>query len=369
MPRFRVAAAARVLVAAALALTLAPAAARATAPTPDPAAGWHGRAIAKPHHDAASARSGRPRAGWSAGPVGPGTGLHRAHGSRRVRELQRGLRRLGYRPGPVDGIFGPRTQAATTWFQIKHGLSRSGTATLATIAHRPPAPPRSGTASPPMSDPHPPRLPRRPQCQAAATSTGGPGSWPRWRSRSRAARPWRAATPTSRSAAGGRDRACSATSARLTTTARPSTPTWRHSRRNAARAGLRSRASSPTGSTPAAGASGRGSTTPLTGLTDRRRPRLPRRRTHRTDRRASGRPARHARTHQPARRRPGRAQRRAASPIAAAPRDAATPTGTRACLTASASSRPASPRSRTRSATCSSKPSRRPERKAAWHFM
>ena len=135
MPRFRVAAAARVLVAAALALTLAPAAASATAPTPDPAAGWHGRAIAHPQHDAAPARSGRPLAGWSAGPVGPGTGLHRAHGSRRVRELQRGLRRLGYRPGPVDGIFGPRTQAATTWFQIKHGLRRSGTATLGTIAH------------------------------------------------------------------------------------------------------------------------------------------------------------------------------------------------------------------------------------------
>jgi hypothetical protein len=36
------------------------------------------------------------------------------------------LVRRGYRPGRVDGRFGPRTRAAVLWFQTKHGLPRTG---------------------------------------------------------------------------------------------------------------------------------------------------------------------------------------------------------------------------------------------------
>ena len=36
--------------------------------------------------------------------------------------------------GPVDGRFGPRTRAAVMWFQIKHGLPRSGRVDAAGIA-------------------------------------------------------------------------------------------------------------------------------------------------------------------------------------------------------------------------------------------
>jgi peptidoglycan hydrolase-like protein with peptidoglycan-binding domain len=36
------------------------------------------------------------------------------------------LTRLGYRPGAVDGRFGPRTEAAVIDFQIKHGLRTTG---------------------------------------------------------------------------------------------------------------------------------------------------------------------------------------------------------------------------------------------------
>jgi peptidoglycan hydrolase-like protein with peptidoglycan-binding domain len=43
-----------------------------------------------------------------------------------VREVQRRLTGLGYRPGPVDGLFGPRTEAAARWFQYKHGLPTTG---------------------------------------------------------------------------------------------------------------------------------------------------------------------------------------------------------------------------------------------------
>ena len=69
---------------------------------------------------AAGTRSDRghaARADWSAGPVARGTGYTRAGGSRRVREVQRRLRSLGYHPGPVDGLYGPRTERAARRFQ------------------------------------------------------------------------------------------------------------------------------------------------------------------------------------------------------------------------------------------------------------
>lgn len=100
------------------------------------AAGWHGRAIAQPHgHEAVRTSSASTPPGWSAGAVSLGTGLTRADGSRRVREVQRRLRRLGYAPGRVDGIYGPRTRAAVGWFQRKHGLPPDGRASLATVRH------------------------------------------------------------------------------------------------------------------------------------------------------------------------------------------------------------------------------------------
>jgi peptidoglycan hydrolase-like protein with peptidoglycan-binding domain len=101
-----------------------------------PAAGWHGRPIRQPHHHAVPTASVERRpSGWEAGPVALGTGTHRPSGSRRVRELQRRLRSLGYRPGPIDGIFGVRTRAAVAWFQVKHGFHVDGRATLAVVRH------------------------------------------------------------------------------------------------------------------------------------------------------------------------------------------------------------------------------------------
>jgi peptidoglycan hydrolase-like protein with peptidoglycan-binding domain len=61
-------------------------------------------------------------AGWIAGPVHRWSGYSRPGGSRRVRELQRQLNRLGYESGPVDGLFGPRTERATRRFQARPGL-------------------------------------------------------------------------------------------------------------------------------------------------------------------------------------------------------------------------------------------------------
>jgi hypothetical protein len=63
------------------------------------------------------------RADWSAGPVALGAGFTQAGGSDRVREVQRRLGRLGYRPGPADGLYGPRTEEAAQRFQERNGLA------------------------------------------------------------------------------------------------------------------------------------------------------------------------------------------------------------------------------------------------------
>ncbi len=142
----RIAPAARIAgVVIALGLLLAPATdATADGPTASaferlliPAAGWQGRAIRDPHrHQTVPTSSAdRPLRGWSAGPVSMGTGTHRASGSKRVREVQRRLQALGYRPGPIDGIFGAHTRAAVGWFQLKHGLHVDGRAALAVVRH------------------------------------------------------------------------------------------------------------------------------------------------------------------------------------------------------------------------------------------
>jgi peptidoglycan hydrolase-like protein with peptidoglycan-binding domain len=43
-----------------------------------------------------------------------------------ISELQEALSSAGYDPGPVDGTFGPRTEAAVVAFQQANGLSADG---------------------------------------------------------------------------------------------------------------------------------------------------------------------------------------------------------------------------------------------------
>jgi DNA invertase Pin-like site-specific DNA recombinase/peptidoglycan hydrolase-like protein with peptidoglycan-binding domain len=135
--------------AAALTLLTAPAA-FAAGESPPAAAGWHGREIRDPLPQRLRAAIARFPRGWSAGGVGLGSGYASRTGSRRVREVQRRLLRRGYRPGRVDGRFGPRTRAAVLWFETKHGLARSGRIDargVATLRRAAPArPPATATA-------------------------------------------------------------------------------------------------------------------------------------------------------------------------------------------------------------------------------
>jgi Putative peptidoglycan binding domain len=89
-------------------------------------ASWHGRPIQRP-------LARRSDVSDRAAGLRPGTGYVRPGGSRRVRDLQRRLSKLGYRPGARDGLYGPRTQAAVLAFQRKHGLQQTGTVGAATL--------------------------------------------------------------------------------------------------------------------------------------------------------------------------------------------------------------------------------------------
>jgi peptidoglycan hydrolase-like protein with peptidoglycan-binding domain len=117
---------------AVVAVLVAPSAASAQDVVAMPSAGWHGRAIEDPQPRPQLGRTAWP-VGWDAGAVARGAGYTRPEGSKRVLDLQRRLTRLGYRPGPIDGRFGPRTESATLWFQYKHGLDRTGAADRATM--------------------------------------------------------------------------------------------------------------------------------------------------------------------------------------------------------------------------------------------
>jgi Putative peptidoglycan binding domain/Resolvase, N terminal domain len=98
---------------------------------PLPSAGWRGQPIRRPHKPRNSQPTTAQPPDGAAMRLGSGYG--RADGSTPVRRLQRMLLGLGYECGPADGWFGPRTEAAVQWFQIKHGLTATGVADAETL--------------------------------------------------------------------------------------------------------------------------------------------------------------------------------------------------------------------------------------------
>ena len=68
--------------------------------------------------------------------IHPGAG-YASDGSAPVRVLQRRLARAGFRPGRVDGLYGPLTEQAVKRFQTSHGLPADGVASPRTLKRLP----------------------------------------------------------------------------------------------------------------------------------------------------------------------------------------------------------------------------------------
>lgn len=86
-----------------------------------------------------------------------------------MRDLQRRLRELGYDPGPVDGVFGPRTETAVQAFQRDSNLRPDGIVGPRT---------RANLDSPQCRATSRPRQPSAPR--PARQQRPGPAGEPRW---------------------------------------------------------------------------------------------------------------------------------------------------------------------------------------------
>jgi peptidoglycan hydrolase-like protein with peptidoglycan-binding domain len=126
----------------------------------------------------------------------PGIGYTGA-GSSEVRGLQRQLRRDGVKPGPIDGRYGPMTEAAVRRFQAAHGLQIDGIVGAHTFGeleriagekrpttpstqrghHAKPSQSRRPTPSHPVV-PSPPRPPATTHAHRRAASRSPGVSWP-----------------------------------------------------------------------------------------------------------------------------------------------------------------------------------------------
>ena len=103
-------------------------------------------------------------------PLRRGAGFAQPDGSPRVRALQVRLQRHGLRPGPVDGLFGPRTKAAVERLQRSRGIPVSGVATAKTrrlIAAAPEQQPQERASN---------EAPAEPNAETPATDGGAPAT-------------------------------------------------------------------------------------------------------------------------------------------------------------------------------------------------
>ena len=142
-------------------------------------------------------------------PLAPGASYGQPGGSPRVHDVQRRLRALGQRPGPVDGQYGPRTHAAFERFQRTAGQPASGVlsrATAAALARTDPDQP-AHRASDPLNGNEPSQQAQRPASRAAASGADDRPGRADGSRRAGGSDESRTRTPAAGDRAGGTDRA------------------------------------------------------------------------------------------------------------------------------------------------------------------
>src|SRR3954453_14524240 len=108
-------------------------------------------------------------------PLRRGAGFAQPEGSPRVRSLQTKLHKHGLRPGPVDGLFGPRTEAAVDRLQRHNDVPATGAVnarTLRALAHPQP----QAHEQPASTQPNPTPKPKPRTAVPVASTTGDSGS-------------------------------------------------------------------------------------------------------------------------------------------------------------------------------------------------
>ena len=105
--------------------------------------------------DSPARRAGDARPTPEAATVGGHPQIRRGATGPAVQQLQLALKKHGFDPGPADGDFGPRTEAAVRSFQLAHGLSTDGVVGPRTWAALDRAPSAHPPAPPPVTPPAP----------------------------------------------------------------------------------------------------------------------------------------------------------------------------------------------------------------------
>jgi putative exosortase-associated protein (TIGR04073 family) len=127
---------------------------------------------ARTHHEdryAAETSTHRTEGTRTSAPEAAHSGSGRRVNGTDVRDVQQRLSDMGYQPGPVDGVIGPKTRAAVRAFQKDNDLHQTGRLdhdTLAAMnsAHGKPSP-TAGTRGPSGTEYHP-SAPSTPESQS-----------------------------------------------------------------------------------------------------------------------------------------------------------------------------------------------------------
>jgi peptidoglycan hydrolase-like protein with peptidoglycan-binding domain len=131
-----------------------------------------------PAGKAETGKSGTMKSGGAAAESGRMSGGKMAAGKEHVKAVQQALKDKGHDPGAVDGVMGPKTQAALKEFQSKEGIKESGRLDAETMSKLG-VQARSGAAAESPAGSSPSASPSTSAPSSSAPSSGSPAAAPK----------------------------------------------------------------------------------------------------------------------------------------------------------------------------------------------